>query len=56
VFENFEEFRLGDLAVSVLIDGLDELVDLLCLDVSIATQTLEGVVDEAENLSALQGA
>jgi hypothetical protein len=56
VFENFEELGLGDFAVAILVDGLDELVDLLCLDVTVAAQTLEGVVDEAENLIALQGA
>ena len=54
LLEDFEELWLGDLSVSVLVDGLDELADLVVLDLSVAAEALEGVVDEAEDLVALQ--
>lgn len=53
-FEDIEEFRFGDLGVSVFVDGLDELAHFLLLDLSAAAQTLEGIVDEAVDLSSLQ--
>ena len=54
--ENLKQLVFGDFGVTVFVDGLDELVDLFFLDLSVAAQTLEGVVDEEENFIALQGA
>jgi hypothetical protein len=56
LFEDFEEFGLRDFGVVVLVDGLDELVDLLRLHLSVPAETLEGVVDEVVDLIALKGA
>ncbi len=54
LLEDFEELGLGDFSVAVLVDGLDELMHLLVLDLSVAAQALECVVDETEDLIALQ--
>lgn len=56
LLEDLEELCLGDLAISVLIDGLDELADLVALDIPVAAEALEGIVDQAKDLAALQGA
>ena len=53
--EDFEEFWLRDLGVVVLVDGFDELVDLLGLHLSVPSETLEGVVDEVVDFVALEG-
>lgn len=47
---------LGDFGVTILVDGLDELGDFLFLDLSVAAETLEGVIDQVEDLVALEGA
>ena len=52
-FKDFEEFRFGYFWISIFVDGLDELVDLIFFDLSISSQTLEGVVDEVKDLIAL---
>ena len=54
--EDFEELGLGDLGIVVFVDGLDELVDLLRLDLSVAAEALEGVVDEVVDFVPLEGA
>jgi hypothetical protein len=54
LLEDFEELGLGDLTVAVLVDGLDELVDLLGLDSPVAAETLEGIVDEVVDLVAFE--
>ena len=54
LFEDFKEFGFGDLAVSVFVDGSDELVDFLDRNLSVPAQALEGVVDELEDLVLLE--
>jgi hypothetical protein len=56
LLQDFEEFSLGDLAVSVLVDGLHELSGLVVLHLAIAAQALEGVVDEIGDFFSLEGA
>lgn len=56
LLEDFEQLRLWNFSVAVLVDGLDKLVDLLAFDIPIAAKALEGIVDEAEDFVALQGA
>lgn len=56
LFKDLEQLMLRDLWVSVLVDGLDELEDFLFLHLSVAAQTLEGVVDKLEDLIAFEGA
>lgn len=48
--EDFEEFGLCDLSVSVFVYGSDELVDLLLADLSSLSHMFKGVVDQGGNL------
>ena len=56
LLEDFEELGLGDLGVVVLVDGADELLDLLLRDLAGPAEALEGVVDEVVDLVALERA
>ena len=56
LLQDFKQLSFGDFSVTVLVDGLNELPDLIALDLTVATETLEGVVDEGEDLITLQRA
>jgi len=53
--QDFQQLNLGDLAITIFINGLDELIDFLVFNWSIAAKTLEGVVYEAKDLVTLEG-
>lgn len=54
LFEDVEEFWLGNFAVSIFIDGIDELVDFLLSHLSISTETFKSIVDEVEDFIVFQ--
>lgn len=56
LFQDIEKLRLSNLSVPVFINGTDELVDLGISNLFTPTQTLEGIIDEAENLVSLKSA
>ena len=48
LFENFEEFGFRYFSISVLVDRLDKLANLLVRDLFVPAQTFEGVIYESE--------
>ena len=56
LLQNLEELWLTYLLVPILIDGLDELIHFFLFDFSVATQTLEGVIDKTKDFISLQRA
>ena len=55
LLEDLEELGLGDLAIGVLVDGSDELVNLGLLDLPVLAHVLESIVDQLGDLVGLQG-
>lgn len=56
LLKDLEQLGLGDLPIAVLIDGHDELCDLLCSYFLAPAEGLEGVGDETEDFLLFEGA
>ncbi len=54
--ENLEEFHFGDLSVPIFIDSLNKLTDLIVFDLSVSSETPEGIVNKLKDLISLESA